>query len=52
MKTFIGIDPGKSGAIACILENGSLWVTPVPVAEGEYDIAGIKEGFIVNIIQF
>lgn len=44
---YIGIDPGKQGAIALLRESGAL-IHPMPLvkcAQGrdEYDLAGIKE---------
>lgn len=41
---FIGIDPGKQGAIAKI-EEGCLLATPVPLSSGEYDVPGMLDLF-------
>lgn len=35
---YIGIDPGKQGAVACINPDGSLVVDHTPVIDKEYDI--------------
>lgn len=49
MTHFIGVDPGISGAFACIDEAGHIkWVHDMPTradhpATGGYDVAGIKE---------
>lgn len=38
--TFVGIDPGKSGALAKIVHD-EMYVYPTPVKNGEYDIPGM-----------
>lgn len=35
MTLLLGIDPGISGAIACLEGDDLLWVTDMPVADGE-----------------
>lgn len=40
---YLGIDVGKSGAVARIGYDGKLFVAPTPVRDGEYDIAAMAE---------
>jgi hypothetical protein len=50
MRLFIGIDPGKSGAIAFLPENGEPWT--VKLSETDHDIAeALKDAFVVELFE-
>jgi len=40
-KAYIGVDPGLSGAIACIYEDDYIRILPTPVAGKEIDVSRI-----------
>ena len=40
-KAFLGVDPGKSGAIAVIYETNAVQIFPMPIAGKEIDVGGI-----------
>jgi len=48
--TFVGVDPGKSGAIAILWDYGTVEISPMPIivsgkSRPQYDIGQIKELF-------
>ena len=48
MKTVIGIDPGKQGALAAMREDGTLTFIPMPVAGKDID-AGHVAAWIISL---
>lgn len=49
MKTVIGVDPGKSGALAAMREDGTVTFLIMPIIDNEIDITSISK-WISNII--
>jgi hypothetical protein len=52
MTLYVGIDPGKKGAIAAIDEQGAVvGLAPMPLiagGRGEFDLVGIREALVGN----